>query len=82
MTELEEILSSAAFEIRDLRRRKRKPLMPEPERLTIHDLYAIAEWLTKFPNPSEQMKEAIKHLETQICKLILSIQNTPKDPTA
>ena len=56
--------------------------MPEPERLTIHDLYAIAEWLTKFPNPSEQMKEAIKHLETQICKLILSIQNTPKDPTA
>ncbi len=56
--------------------------MPETHQLTIHDLCAIADWLTKFPNPSEQMKEAIKHLETQICKAILSIQNTPKDPTA
>ncbi len=56
--------------------------MPETERYTIQDLCSIAEWLTKFPNPSEQMKEAIKHLETQICKAILSIQNTPKDPTA
>ena len=39
-----------------------------PKLTTLEDLCQITEWMMRFPHPSEQMKEAIKHLETQICK--------------